>query len=63
MNDRVLDFPKQASPKKQDNSGDENSGNRENEDKNKGELIVDAIAFPQDIAYPTDLNEVWQAIE
>jgi hypothetical protein len=56
MNDRILEFSKLPPPKRQDKKGDKNVEEKDNEDTNKGELIVDATACPQDIAYPTDLN-------
>lgn len=50
MNDRILEFSKVPSPKDQDKK------EKDNEDKNKGGLIVDATACPQATAYPTDIN-------
>lgn len=56
MNDRVFEFSKTPSPKKVDEKEGKNIEGKDNEDKNKGELIVDATVCPQDIAYPTDLK-------
>jgi hypothetical protein len=41
---------------KQNEEDDKTIEEKDNEGKNKGELIMDATACPQDIAYPTDIN-------
>lgn len=56
MNDRVFEFSKAPLPEGGDEKEDEDIEKKGDGDKNKGELIVDATACPQDIAYPTDLN-------
>jgi hypothetical protein len=56
MNDKICDSSKAPSSKKQKGEDDKTIEEKVNDDKNKGELIVDATACPQDIAYPTDIS-------
>lgn len=46
----------QADIKSDDSDSSENKENNEGNISHKGQLITDATACPQDIAYPTDLN-------
>jgi hypothetical protein len=46
----------QQAPKEQDQDHDDASDNDNQSSSNKGKLIMDATACPQDIAYPTDLD-------
>src|SRR5690606_6619615 len=56
MNDKIFGFSKAPSLKDGNGKEGENTEGKDDEDMNKGELIVDATVCPQDIAYPTDLN-------
>ncbi len=60
MNQRILEFSMERSVKKKKKTKKnkeeppKEEGKNEEEGKNKGEVIYDATACPQDIAYPTD---------
>ena len=65
INERILGLSVEKTTKEQNHDNDVNQGgtiNQEGDEQpieisnNKGKLIVDATACPQDIAYPTDLN-------
>ncbi|MDZ7605735.1 MAG: transposase [Cyclobacteriaceae bacterium] len=53
MNERIISLSEQKDRKVDDDSSDDND--------NKGSVILDATACPQDIAYPTDLNLLSEA--
>src|SRR5690606_1949273 len=55
MNDEILEFSRGKTLKKKDKSPPPDHG-AEVADTNQGEVIYDATACPQDIAYPTDLR-------
>jgi len=73
LNDKIIElkthFDSQEKPAKRDNSTEtpDNNSPSEPEDnqspQNKGRLITDATACPQDIAYPTDLDLLSDARE
>lgn len=58
MNEKIHEFSMESTVKKDDkNKKDKDDPpNANGEEKNKGEVIYDATACPQDIAYPTDLG-------
>tara|TARA_B100000508_G_C11448562_1_gene272735 strand:+ start:155 stop:1660 length:1506 start_codon:yes stop_codon:yes gene_type:complete len=58
MNQRILAL---ANPTKPPDKQDDNSANKSGDLPNKGKVIMDATACPQDIAYPTDLNLLSEA--
>ncbi|MDZ7608848.1 MAG: IS5 family transposase [Cyclobacteriaceae bacterium] len=53
MNERIISLSEEKDRKVDDDSSDDND--------NKGSVILDATACPQDIAYPTDLNLLSEA--
>jgi len=65
MNERIHDFHMERELKKGKKSTNdrEDSPNTNGENQNKGEVIFDATACPQDIAYPTDLGLLNKARE
>lgn len=64
MNDRIHDFHLEREAKKGDQKKDKNDSSDTNGAcQNKGEVILDASACPQDIAYPTDIGLLNKARE
>lgn len=55
MNERIIVLSKEKDKKEDDDPSDDS--------RNKGTVILDATACPQDIAYPTDLNLLSEARE
>lgn len=53
LNERIAQIKKEMQAKKEDATKDSED---DEPNSNKGSLVVDATACPQDIAYPTDLN-------
>lgn len=55
MNQKILGFSMDRTVKRKNKNGKDSDG-ADRQDNNKGEVIYDATACPQDIAYPTDLG-------
>ena len=55
MNERIHEFSKSAPSKKRDKTTSDSSGDLVAV-PNQGEVVYDATACPQDIAYPTDIG-------
>ncbi len=55
MNQKILGFSMDRTVKRNNKNGKDSDG-ADQQDNNKGEVIYDATACPQDIAYPTDLG-------
>jgi hypothetical protein len=56
INERIGQLKAQMEQPSGDDKGEDENDKSQQATKNKGKLIVDATACPQDIAYPTDLN-------
>ena len=57
INERIVALKTKLETQTDDSNPSSNQGDGDNpEPKNKGRVIYDATACPQDIAYPTDLN-------
>jgi hypothetical protein len=66
MNQRILEFSMERSVEKKEKTKNNREESPKEEGKNKGEVIYDATACPQDIAYPTDhglLNKAREVTE
>jgi len=69
LNEKILELKTKMGKPLQSNDNDNNKNDgpdltsHEDTIKNKGRLIVDATACPQDIVYPTDLNLLSEARE
>jgi transposase, IS5 family len=64
MNERIHDFHLEREAKKDDKKkGKKDFFDNNGENQNKGKVIFDASACPQDIAYPTDLDLLNKARE
>lgn len=55
MNQKIHEFSMDRTVKRENKNGGDSDGS-DQQDNNKGEVIYDATACPQDIAYPTDLG-------
>jgi transposase, IS5 family len=57
LNERIAKLKQEIQSKKEEpKQHKEDESNDDTSDSNKGSLVVDATACPQDIAYPTDLD-------
>lgn len=64
MNERILGLSMKKTVKKDDTQeGNDGPADSNEQEQNKGEVIYDATACPQDIAYPTDLGLLNKARE